>query len=70
MTEYGKMRFNLLGNGGHWFPGAAPEALAEVNADELAAAVSDSPHADRLPALLRESVDLLAGEKVKRQSEG
>ena len=41
-----------------------------MNADELAAAVSDSPHADRLPALLRESVDLLAGEKVKRQSEG
>ena len=70
MTEYGKMRFNLLGSGGHWFPGAAPEALADLDEAALRHAVSHAPHADRLPGLLRESVELLAGEKVKRESEG
>ncbi len=70
MQAYGKMRFNLLGSGSHWFAGADPHALADVPDADLADALANSPHAARLPTLLRESVQRLAGEKVKRQSEG
>ena len=70
MQEYGEMRFNLMGNGGHWMPGAEPATLRELPDSELAAAVKDSPHADRIPPLLHEALDRLGGKEVKRQSEG
>ncbi|MFP4144739.1 MAG: aldo/keto reductase [Phycisphaeraceae bacterium] len=70
MTEYGKMRFNLLGGGSHWFPGAKPEVLDEVSDAEIVAAAGKSPWAEQLPDLLRESRELLEGEAVKRASQG
>lgn len=71
MTDYARMRFNLFGSGGHWFPGEPPvEALSAVSDAQLRAAVSGHPHADAIPGLVREAVDLLAGEPVKRLSEG
>ena len=71
MTEYGRMRFNLLGNGGHWFPGAKPgEALAAADDAALRAAADGHPLAERLPGLLREATALLGGAEVKRASEG
>jgi hypothetical protein len=71
MTEYATMRFNLFGSGGHWFPGQpAAEALAGVTDAELRGAVAGHPHADAIPALVREAVDLLAGAPVKRLSDG
>ncbi|WP_432800392.1 aldo/keto reductase [Poriferisphaera sp. WC338] len=70
MTEYGKMRFNLLGNGGHWFPGGKPqETLDKTSADRLRAAVPDHPQADKLYELAVHATELLGGEEVKRQSE-
>ncbi|MEM1354483.1 MAG: aldo/keto reductase [Planctomycetota bacterium] len=69
MTDYGKMRFNLLGNGGHWFPGAPIESPEHVDTAALAEAVSDSPFAEQIPGLVVDCVNRLGGEKVKRLSE-
>lgn len=69
MENYGKMRFNLLGNGGHWFPGVAVNDQDQIDQQALAQAVKDSPHADVIPKLVAESFDLLGGEKIKRLSE-
>ncbi len=65
MIEYGKMRYNLLGNGGHWFPGLN---AAKVNELDLAACLASSPHAKRIPELLAETHALLGGGEVKRLS--
>lgn len=71
MTDYARMRFNLFGEGGHWFPGKpAAEALAGVTDAQLRDALAGHPQADAVPALVREAVELLAGEPVKRLSEG
>ncbi|MEM6458823.1 MAG: aldo/keto reductase [Planctomycetota bacterium] len=70
MTEYAKMRFNLFGNGGHWFPGRKVAEFGEVPEAEIAAAVAASPFADAIPGWLRSAVDRLGGAEVKRQSAG
>ena len=69
MTTYGKMRFNLLGNGGHWFPGVAVDSRDQIDQRAIAEAVKGSPYAGAIPELVAESFDLLGGEKVKRMSE-
>ena len=66
MVAFGKMRYNLLGNGGHWFPGMK---AGEVDADAVRACVAASPVADRIPEALREAHALLHSEPVKRQSQ-
>ncbi len=66
MTEYGKMRYNLLGNGGHWFPG---KRLQSFEAEKFTPVLQQSPHRDRIPALLQETHDLLGSEAVKRLSQ-
>ena len=71
MEEYGRMRFNLLGGGGHWFPGAKPaDVLPHIDADELRRTVAASPYADRIPAMLEDALELMVGEPVRRESEG
>jgi len=69
MLDYGKMRFNLLGNGDSWFPGGKPANLDDVKPQDLVNAAGSSPFAKKIPAMLREAVDMLGGEEVKRQSE-
>jgi predicted aldo/keto reductase-like oxidoreductase len=66
MTGYAKMRYNLLGNGGHWFPGNKADKLDDV---DLTAALSASPHAEKIPGYLAEAHAMLAGEEVKRLQE-
>lgn len=63
MLDYGKMRYNLLGNGGHWFPGRKVDAL---DGQSLAECLAGSPHRDQIPALLEETHALLEGEGRKR----
>ncbi|MEN1678656.1 MAG: aldo/keto reductase [Planctomycetota bacterium] len=69
MTEYGQMRYNLLGNGGHWFPGLNAAHVGSLDPDELAKAVKDSPFSEQIPALLQETHGLLGGAEVKRLSQ-
>jgi uncharacterized protein len=66
MVDYGKMRYNLLTNAGHWFPGANAIRAAEL---DLSPVLANSPHADKIPAALEDAHRLLAGESVKRLSQ-
>ena len=62
----GKMRYNMLGNGGHWFPGNKAEKVQEL---DLSTCLKDSPHAEAIPIALAEAHDLLSGEESKRLQE-
>ncbi|MFN6465858.1 MAG: aldo/keto reductase [Nostoc sp. DedVER02] len=65
MVDYAKMRYNLLGNGGHWFPGNKADRLDELN---LRQCLAHNPHGDKIPQLLEQAHQMLAGEAVKRLS--
>jgi uncharacterized protein len=66
MIEYGQMRYNLLENAGHWFPGAKAN---NIEALDFSTCLAASPHATKIPALLRETDLLLGGMEVKRLSQ-
>ena len=66
LTEYAKMRYNLLGNGGHWFPG---NQAKQIERWDLRSCLARSPHADKIPAILAEAHKLLSGAEVKRLSQ-
>ena len=66
MQEYGRMRYNLLGNGGHWFPGLNASNVERL---DIAKAVSKSPYKDKIPGWLKESHEMLWSEPEKRLSE-
>jgi hypothetical protein len=66
MIEYAKMRYNLLGNASHWFPGAKADRVREL---DLRQCLAQSPHADKIPALLEETDRLLGGQTLKRLSQ-
>ncbi|MHC5824793.1 MAG: aldo/keto reductase, partial [Nostoc sp.] len=56
----------LLGNGDHWFPGNKADRLNELN---LRQCLAGNPHADKIPQLLEQAHQLLAGAEVKRLSQ-
>jgi predicted aldo/keto reductase-like oxidoreductase len=63
LVEFGKMRYNLLGQAGHWFPG---KNAAEI--PSLADALSASPFRERIPDLLREAHAMLFEKPAERLS--
>jgi uncharacterized protein len=66
LIEYGQMRYNLLENGGHWFPGAK---ASEVARHDLTACLRHSPHREVIPAYLQEADRILAAAAVQRLSQ-
>lgn len=66
MIDYARMRYNLLGNGGHWFPGAKADNIDGLTFNSC---LANSPHQDIIPRLLREADALLGGQEVKRLSQ-
>jgi uncharacterized protein len=66
MIDYAKMRYNLLNNGGEWFPGCQVD---QIDLEALKPALQDSPHAEKIPAFLQEAHEMLSGDEVKRLSQ-
>lgn len=66
MEEFAKARYNLLGNGGHWFPGQKAESL---DLPSLSACLQKSPHAHEIPLLLTETHHRLSGQTLQRLSQ-
>lgn len=65
MVDYAKMRYNLLGNGSHWFPGNKADKVQKI---DLRQCLTKSPHADVIPQILAEAHQMLSGEAVQRLS--
>ena len=67
MLDYARMRYNLLGNGGHWFPGLNAQQVDSLDFED---ALSKTPFAAEIPGFLREAHALLYQEPKKRLSQG
>lgn len=67
LVEYGKMRYNLLGQGGHWFPG---QSLGTLTPDDLRPCLQNCPDPEETLRRLFAAKKLFDGEKVRRLSKG
>ncbi|QBG49270.1 aldo/keto reductase [Verrucomicrobia bacterium S94] len=66
LREFAKMRYNLLGNASHWFPG---QQAAEVDSVDWSC-LKESRFADRIPGILKEAHSLYWEDReAKRLSE-
>jgi predicted aldo/keto reductase-like oxidoreductase len=66
LVDYAKMRYNLLGNASHWFPGNKADQLNQL---DLRQCLAHSPHAHKITHILAKAHQMLEGEEVKRLSQ-
>ena len=66
MIDYGKMRYNLLGQANHWFPGNRADKLGELDLREC---LVNSPQSEKIPQMLAKAQDILGSAEIKRLSQ-
>jgi uncharacterized protein len=72
LVGWAKMRYNLLGQGDHWFPGenaAGIVKLSREGREALRRCLEASPFAERIPGILQEAHQMLLEAPVTRLSE-
>ena len=68
LKKYAQMRYNLMGNAEHWFPGCKPETFEAMDRTSLRRSLEASPYADRIMDILEEAYDLMKADEVNRLS--
>ncbi|MGB8700648.1 MAG: aldo/keto reductase [Thermosynechococcaceae cyanobacterium] len=66
LEDYAKMRYNLLGNGGHWFAGQPAHGIESL---DLHPYLVKSPHADKIPKCLADAHARFGAQAVQRLSQ-